>query len=56
MDPNNFHNPDQQSDDEKKGINIIDNIDNVECLLILIDESNSISLEYSAGFEKFIVN
>ena len=43
-------------EDEKKGINIIDNIDDVECLLILKDERNSISLEYSAGFKKFIVN
>ena len=42
--------------DEKKGINIIDNIDDVECLLILKDESNSISLEYSAEFKKFIVD
>ena len=42
--------------DTKKGINIVNELDRVECLLMLKNHTEGISLIYSDGFENFIVD
>ena len=39
--------------DKEKGIGIINNMEDVECMLI-IHQGNNLTVEYSDGFEKFI--